>query len=409
MAQGVVEVLGPRHRLEDISKPLPKTTNGKQKIMTMKYPVGLIFSLAIFFVMRDTPECLNACCPAFRAGADFRIADQRILIAWDPQTKIEHFVREAAFKGTSENDSDFGFLVPSPTQPQIEESDASVFSLLDQKIQPRIEVKDRWGVDPFPLLLSPFALMQEAQVGVGRTTDSQVPPAVAVLQTKKVAGYEVAVLKASDANELIQWLKDNQYQARKDLEEWVLPYVEKGWVITAFKYDSSSKRTQVGTVRISFATENPVFPYRVPKDQFIEGGKGNLLQVFVVGPGRAFGSLGQSPSNEAWMRGNLRFSMPVAPAEIEELIGAAVPRDQIKTDEPLWLTAWDDRTWPSSDKDLWFGFDPNGEVYQQVRTVTQDRSIYLPIDVLGLATLGTGLWVRRRRAQNGSNGPNAVG
>jgi len=377
--------------------------------MTMKYPVGLIFSLAIFFVMRDTPECLNACCPAFREGAGFRIADQRILIAWDPQSKIEHFVREAAFKGTSENDSDFGFLVPSPTQPQIEESDASVFSLLDQKIQPRIEVKDRWGVDPFPLLLSPFALMQEAQVGVGRTTDSQVPPAVAVLQTKKVAGYEVAVLKASDANELIQWLKDNQYQARKDLEEWVLPYVEKGWVITAFKYDSSSKRTQVGTVRISFANENPVFPYRVPKDQFIEGGKGNLLQVFVVGPGRASGSLGQSPSNEAWMRGNLRFSMPVAPAEIEELIGAAVPSDQIKTDEPLWLTAWDDRTWPSSDKDLWFGFDPNGEVYQQVRTVTQDRSIYLPIDVLGLATLGTGLWVRRRRAQNGSNGPNAVG
>jgi hypothetical protein len=409
MAQGVVEVLGPRHRLEDISKPLPKTTNGKQKIMTMKYPVGLIFSLAIFFVMRDTPECLNACCPAFREGAGFRIADQRILIAWDPQTKIEHFVREAAFKGTSENDSDFGFLVPSPTQPQIEESDASVFSLLDQKIQPRIEVKDRWGVDPFPLLLSPFALMQEAQVGVGRTTDSQVPPAVAVLQTKKVAGYEVAVLKASDANELIQWLKDNQYQARKDLEEWVLPYVEKGWVITAFKYDSSSQRTQVGTVRISFATENPVFPYRVPKDQFIEGGKGNLLQVFVVGPGRASGSLGQSPSNEAWMRGNLRFSMPVAPAEIEELIGAAVPRDQIKTDEPLWLTAWDDRTWPSSDKDLWFGFDPNGEVYQQVRTVTQERSIYLPIDVLGLATLGTGLWVRRRRAQNGSNGPSAIG
>ena len=377
--------------------------------MTMKYPVGLIFSLAIFFVMRDTPECLNACCPAFREGAGFRIADQRILIAWDPQSKIEHFVREAAFKGTSENDSDFGFLVPSPTQPQIEESDASVFSLLDQKIQPRIEVKDRWGVDPFPLLLSPFALMQEAQVGVGRTTDSQVPPAVAVLQTKKVAGYEVAVLKASDANELIQWLKDNQYQARKDLEEWVLPYVEKGWVITAFKYDSSSKRTQVGTVRISFANENPVFPYRVPKDQFIEGGKGNLLQVFVVGPGRASGSLGQSPSNEAWMRGNLRFSMPVAPAEIEELIGAAVPSDQIKTDEPLWLTAWDDRTWPSSDKDLWFGFDPNGEVYQQVRTVTQDRSIYLPIDVLGLATLGTGLWVRRRRAQNGSNGPNAIG
>ncbi|MFM9062087.1 MAG: hypothetical protein ACKOOI_03480, partial [Pirellula sp.] len=71
------------------------------------------------------------------------------------------------------------------------------------------------------------------------------------------------------------------------------------------------------------------------------------------------------------------------------------------TNDSLWLTAWDDRTWPSSDKDLWFGFDPKAEAYQQVRTVIQDRSIYLPIDILGLATLGTGLWVRRRRAHRG--------
>lgn len=370
--------------------------------MRIKYPIWLIFSFVILVMVRDTPECLNACCPAFRAGTEFRIADQRILIAWDPQTKIEHFVREAAFKGSSENDSDFGFLVPSPTQPQIEESDASVFGLLDQKIQPRIEVKDRWSVDPFPLLLSPFVLMESTKfVGSGRIHDDAVPTAVAVLQTKKVAGYEVAVLKANDANELVQWLKDNQYQARKDLEEWVLPYVEQGWIITAFKYDSSSARTQVGTVRISFATETPVFPYRVPKDQFTEEGRGNLLQVFVVGPGRASGSLGQSPSNEAWMRGKLRFSMPVARTELEQLIGAALPSEELKTNESLWLTAWDDRTWPSSDKDLWFGFDPNAEAYQQVRTVTQDRSIYLPIDVLGLATLGTGLWVRRRRTYRG--------
>ncbi|MFM8396929.1 MAG: hypothetical protein ACKOAH_03785, partial [Pirellula sp.] len=101
--------------------------------MKSKYPIWLIFSLVILVMVRDTPECLHACCPAYRAGSDFRIADQRILVAWDPQTKIEHFVREAAFKGSGQNDSDFGFLVPSPTEPQIEESDASVFGSLDQK------------------------------------------------------------------------------------------------------------------------------------------------------------------------------------------------------------------------------------------------------------------------------------
>lgn len=370
-------------------------------------PFGWVFCLAIFLALRDTPQCVDACCPVFREGRDFRIANQRILIAWDPETKMEHFVREAAFqrrnrspmaegeKSQADQD-DFGFLVPSSSQPEIHESDASVFTVLDAKIQPRVEYQERWSVNPFPIALSPFLLMSATKTPAART-DSEIPPAaVAVLQSKKVAGYEVAVLKASDATELVQWLKEHQYQARKDLEEWVVPYVEKGWVITAFKYDSSSDRTEVGTVRISFPTESPLFPYRVPKDQYAEEGRGNRLQVFVVGPGRASGSLGFSPSTEAWNRGQLRYSMPVARPELEVLLGPSLENQQITTRESMWLTAWDDRTWPSSDQDLWFDFDPSAQPYQQVRTVIQDRSIHLPVDVLGVFLVCSALWVRRR-------------
>ena len=129
--------------------------------------------------------------------------------------------------------------------------------------------------------------------------DSVPTSGVSVLQSKKVAGYEVAVLRASDSGELVGWLKENNYEVRKDLEEWVEPYVRDGWLITAFKYDIGSKRARVGSVRISFATDKPVFPYRVPKDQFSEQGRGNLLKIFVVGPGRASGSLGQTDSSLA--------------------------------------------------------------------------------------------------------------
>jgi len=391
-----------------------ESNSGNRTIMRRKHSSWWVFFLAIFLVLRDTPPCVDACCPVFRDGQDFRIADQRILVAWDPETKIEHFVREAAFKrpriqrlsdqqsheesDVQRDQDDFGFLVPSPSQPQIEESDASVFTGLDAKIQPRVQYKDRWSVNPFPITLAPFILLQaNKSVATRANVDSEaIPPAVSVLQNIKVAGYEVAVLKASDASELVQWLQDHQYQDRKDLQEWVTPYVQNGWIISAFKYDSSSSRTEVGTVRISFQTDHPVFPYRVPKDQFTLEGQGNRLGVFVVGPGRASGSLGQRPSAEAWNRGQLRFSMPVARAELNELIGPAIPMDQVKSRESLWLTAWDDRTWPSSDQDLWFGFDSTAEPYQQVRTVVNERSIYLPIDILCLATLGAGLWVRRR-------------
>ena len=388
--------------------------------MKNQRPIGWVFFLAIVFVLRETLVQVDACCPVSRMGKNYRIADQRVLIAWDPQTKIEHFVRQAAFdpplspkklneQTTSQRDEsedrseskgvepdDFGFLVPSPSEPQIEEADARVFDALETAIEPRIQIQDRWSVNPFPLALSPFLLA--ASQTTPRVNSSAAPTSgVAVLQSKKVAGYEIAVLRASDAGELVGWLKENNYEVRKDLQEWVEPYVRDGWLITAFKYDIGSKRARVGSVRISFATDKPVFPYRVPKDQISEQGRGNLLKIFVVGPGHASGSLGQADSSLAWNRGKLRYSMPMEREPLEELLGDSIPQGSFSSPEQMWLTAWDDPTWPSSQEDLWFGFDPGGVAYQEVRTVVRDRLIYLPIDVLGLLAIGAGLVIRRRR------------
>jgi hypothetical protein len=374
--------------------------------MTFSSRSWFLCTLMIVLILRDTPELVYGCCPAFGKGSRFSIADQRILIAWDPETKIEHFVREASFKSQgraskSESDShsdkeDFGFLVPSPAQPQIEEADAAVFPDLDQRIQPRIDVKNRWLVNP-SVLAWPFLLLGPSSktLVTSRAVD-QAP--VRVLETKKVAGYEVAILKAQDPTELMQWLEKNDYQARDDLKEWVVPYLEKGWIISAFKYDSQSNRTQVGSVRISFVTDTPVFPYRVPKDQFVDPNRGNRLQVFVVGPGKASGTLGDGDACEPWNRPQLQFSMPVANDELKSLVGPAIPAEALRANQSLWLTAWVDSTWPSSDKDLWFSFDASGKPYQQVRTVTRDRWVHLPLDLLGIAILG--VMIARRRNKN---------
>lgn len=390
--------------------------------MNRRIPIRWVCALAIVFVLPDRPVRVDACCPVFRLGKNFRIADQRVLIAWNPQTKIEHFVRQAAFDQpkssqpkssqpkNAQDDSvtleqtegpepdDFGFLVPSPSEPQIDEADAQVFDLLETAIEPRIQTQERWSVNPFPLALSPF-LLAASQTALRVNSDAAPKSSVSVLQSKKVAGYEVAVLRASDADELVGWLKENHYEVRKDLQEWVEPYVQRGWLITAFKYDVGSKRTRVGSVRISFATDKPVFPYRVPKDQFSERGSGNLLKIFVVGPGRASGNLGQPDSSQGWNRGKLRFSMPMEPSKLDDLLGKSIPDGSLSVPHRMWLTAWDDSTWPSSDEDLWFDFDAEGVAYQEVRTVVRDRLIYLPIDVLGLLAIGAGLVIRRRRGR----------
>ena len=127
-----------------------------------------------------------------------------IFVAWDPQTNIEHFVRKADFntkramrnsEGQQEGEgtnANFGFLVPSPSLPEVEASEDELFDRLHQKTLPLVEERNRWSVDPFPLILKPFLLMAPKSVS------NQQPPtdSLQVFGIKKVAGYEVAILKA---------------------------------------------------------------------------------------------------------------------------------------------------------------------------------------------------------------------
>lgn len=57
----------------------------------------------------------EACCPAGPRGKPVVNADQTVIMIWDAAAKTQHFIRRASFK--TELD-DFGFIVPSPTQPE---------------------------------------------------------------------------------------------------------------------------------------------------------------------------------------------------------------------------------------------------------------------------------------------------
>lgn len=394
-------------------------------VMAKRCLVGmLLFSL----VVRTCPGIAVACCPAFVMGDMVRIGDQRILVVWDPETKVEHFVREAGFKhprkrfdptvtpggpvgeddsvgdqaegndGKGRDDSKgFGFLVPSPTQPEIAESDGSVFQNLSDAIRPRIETVDKWNVVPTALVLMPLLLQRRGPMTTSRSSDEQLPmAAVNVLETKRVAGYDVAVLEASDAEALTRWLDENGYDSRPSLKEWAEPYVAKGWIVTAFKYAADADRVEAGAVRMSFKTDRPIFPYRVPTDQIDEGGSRNLLRTYVVGPGRAFGTLGEGDNANPWARGYIRYSKPASPADCQQLIGAALPQGAAEKLGDAWLTAFDDNTWPSGTDDLWFDFDKSAPQHQEVTRVVNRRTVPIPVDLIALL-VGIGIVVGRRR------------
>ena len=137
----------------------------------------------------------NACCPAYPSGKPVVNADQTVVIIWDAKTKTQHFIRQASFKSEAD---DFGFLVPSPTQPELDESGNGAFDALRKLTEPEIKKLPRGKSDK-----------KDA-----KEKKSHAPESVKVLEQKLVAGFNAAVLETKSAAALVKWLKENGYTFR---------------------------------------------------------------------------------------------------------------------------------------------------------------------------------------------------
>src|SRR4051812_38730839 len=101
----------------------------------MKQTASLIsLSLVLLVALAPpAPQPASACAPAFRRGASVRIADESVLIVWDAEAKTQHFIRRATFDTET---PDFGFLVPTPTRPEVKEAPQEVFTALEEWTRP---------------------------------------------------------------------------------------------------------------------------------------------------------------------------------------------------------------------------------------------------------------------------------
>ncbi len=68
-----------------------------------------------------------ACAPAPRPGERVTITKEAALIVYDARTRTEHFIRRASFSTSA---GDFGFLVPTPTVPELGAVKPGIFDSL---------------------------------------------------------------------------------------------------------------------------------------------------------------------------------------------------------------------------------------------------------------------------------------
>jgi hypothetical protein len=243
--------------------------------MTARLALALSLAATLFLLL-PTASRAPACCPAPPPNKPVVNADQTVLLLWDPATKTQHFIRQASFKSGAD---DFGFLVPTPTQPELAESGNDAFPYLLKLTEPEKQKVPR---------------PSNFSCGCGSATKDAAPGEVNVLDEKLVAGFNAVVLEATSADALTRWLTDHGYAFSPEVEAWAKPYVEGGWKITALKVAGNraaedKKTVRASALRLSFKTDRPVFPYREPDPTNAAkslGAQKRLLRIYFVSEAR---------------------------------------------------------------------------------------------------------------------------
>ncbi|MSR31180.1 MAG: DUF2330 domain-containing protein [Gemmataceae bacterium] len=275
-----------------------------------------------------------SCMAVGHRGQVVNISEESAVIIWDAKTQTQHFIRRAKFVTAAK---DFGFLVPTPTRPELAEAPESLFyKLHDMTVPP----------PPPPVFLDGR---------VGAKVGSPASKSVVVLEKKTVAGFDASVLKANDAQLLADWLKAHEYPSGEEMASWLTPYVAHGWIITAFKVSQDSPGANSSAVRMSFKAEKPFFPYREPPRK--EGGAGNrLLRVYFLGEQKYRGTFAEQPWNAT-----VPHAAPVYPIDRKTVLDYLKLPKAPEMDS-WFLTEFEDRvTHRPSGSEVYFEPDPQGK------------------------------------------------
>jgi hypothetical protein len=299
------------------------------QIMSRPFGAVVVIALSIAFVESPAQTSVWACAWVSRVGSPVVVTNETALIVWDEKARTQHFIRRASFEARGPY---FGFLVPTPTHPELAEAPDQLFTDLQEWTQPAVLKHQRH------LTLSEWWAEKQS---LGK--DPERPRPVTVLEQKSVAGFNATVLKATDARALNDWLGKHGYVTRPALEAWLAAYIKAGWLITAFQIaraDQESSSISTKAVRLSFRTDRPFFPYSEPAEKSDEAAvkSGRSLRVFFVAAGRMYGAFDDPgtlwPGKAVW----------AAPLEDDQLqaMRRHVETKAVSIPQGTWLTVFDD-------------------------------------------------------------------
>lgn len=197
------------------------------------------------------PAPAEACGGFFCAQLPMNQAGERIAFSLK-DGMIEAHV-QIQYSGQAEA---FAWVVPLPAEPTVTLGSTAFFSYLQAISQPRF-ILDWEGGSCGPLFARGGVAAPDADARGGEG------PGVRVVSREAVGPYDTAILSATNATDLKNWLLDNQYDLTAIGEELLELYVGRGYFFVALRLLTDKSVGDLRPVVLRFPSEMPCVPIRL--------------------------------------------------------------------------------------------------------------------------------------------------
>jgi len=174
---------------------------------------------------------------------------QSAAIFWDGSTEKMILSTDMS---TPTNITDMVWLIPvqSSNKPNVTKSNDSIFRILQE------------------LLNEPTTLYDYINAGTLSVSEKS---GVEIIESKRINAYNITILKAQNASELVSWLNANNYTIKADAQFLLQDYCDRGFYFVANKIDLGGTDINVSNLdynllktplMISFKPKEPMYPMK---------------------------------------------------------------------------------------------------------------------------------------------------
>jgi len=187
---------------------------------------------ALFLMVAVSYDSGDSYCVIFpQNGRDiFGVAQRTIVVLGGEEVSL---IPQVHFEGDAR---DFGILVPVPAEPSLSTVGSNIFTEASFMTQPIIrQSSSGCGCDDNNQIVGPPFLRGFAEGDLVLDAAS----GVTVISEEIVGMFQAAILQATSADDLTQWLNENDYKFDPADAQVLADYITKNWFFVAMKLDPS--------------------------------------------------------------------------------------------------------------------------------------------------------------------------